>query len=208
MPVDRRIRDGLRGDAGTFEPVTDGVLDTVTGRGRRMRVRRRLGQAGAAFLLALLAVGGGWMLLESRTPAPATTGTVWLQGTWNGPTRTADQLRAAVEAGGGDPRCADGFAPTTGTVAYTLVVEGERYRVLASIDGAAVVEDGRGVVEMTPGGNLRFVETDDLTSATFEARATDDRLTMRLVDIEPGEDTACEITAEAIAQFEAGLVRA
>jgi hypothetical protein len=208
MPVDRRIREGLHGDARAFEPATDGLLDAVTGRGRRRRVRRRFGQAGAACLLALLALGGGWMLLAGRTPATPAAGAAWLQGSWAGPMRTADQLRAAVEAGGGDPRCADGFAPATGAVAYTLVVEGEHYSVLASTDGKAGVEDGRGVVEMTAGGNLRFVETDDLTSATFEVSVTDDRLTMRLVDIEPGEDTACEVTAEAIAQFEAGLVRA
>lgn len=210
MPVERRLRTGLPGNAGAIDPAVERALDEAMAAGRRRRRYRHA--AAAALVLGALLVAGASVpqLLRSSTRVPATgaaTILAELQGTWSTGTVAGDEARADLEAAG-VAACGSELLGTATALEWTLAIDGERFTVAVSADGSTAVEDRSGFVDVRPDGSVRLVEPDGPSTATFDARLDGDRLTLALVDVRAaGEDGPCEVRAEAIAQLGRPLAR-
>lgn len=210
MPLEGRLRDGLQRQAGTVEAQPESAFERVVSRGRRKRLARRAGgglAAVAALLLVILAVP---RLLSPGSTVPAGNPTAdRLQGTWTtGPlSRTA--VLEAVTAGGGDAACASELVGASSTLRWDMVVQGDRWRILASIDDGTATEDRSGFLEVLDPSTLRLTEPDGPSTTTFGMTVDEERLELALTGVRAdGEDAECEVRAEALAQLSYPLTRA
>ena len=147
-------------------------------------------------------------LTRSPGHVPAADPLAALQGTWTtGPLAREDVL-SAVREGGGDTACATELLGAASTLQWAFVVEGDRWRVLASADDGPSVDDRAGFLEFD-GSTLRLTEPDGPATTTFGISLDSDRLNMTLVELSAsGEDGACDVRAEALAQLSHPMARA
>jgi hypothetical protein len=213
MPVDRRVREGLHRNADVVDPRTESALDRSLARGTRRRRTRRLGGVAVAVLVLAVVVGAGVpsLLRRADRPAPAAgmgpADLAALQGTWTTGTLRAGDVAADLEAAG-VAACGAELLGDAQELTWILTVEGSTFTVSFRPDAAAPVEDRAGFIESLGDGTIRLTEPDGPATAMFDAATDGRRLTLELADVRTaGDDTDCELRAEALAQLGHPLTR-